>query len=471
MNQMAEPFAMTQYAELKLPPHSIEAEQSVLGGLLLDNMAWERITNLVGTQSFYRQDHRLIFDAISYHIEANRPADALTVAERLNAQGRLAEAGGFAYIQGLTDGTPSAANIRQYAEIVNERAILRGLAELSNNIADNCYAPQGRSANQILSDAEAQVLAISQSTVRGKSDFVSLDKTLAEVFHNLDERSKSGGKLLGVSTGFEKLDELTNGMRRGDLIIVAGRPSMGKTALALNIAEHVSLEQDLPALVFSMEMSGSQLAERLLASVARIDSQKMRTGQLDGRDWDKLNPALAKLNCASIDIDETPALTVSEIRSRARRMFRKYGKLGVIVIDYIQLMACPKQENRATEIGDITSGLKAMAKEFKVPVIALSQLNREVEKRVDKRPTMSDLRESGAIEQDADVIAFIYRDEVYNKNSQDVGSAEIIVAKQRNGPVDTVRLTFINHLTRFENYAGSNWNPVRPTKSTFRDGE
>lgn len=468
MNQMAETYA---FSDLKLPPHSIEAEQSVLGGLMLDNAAWDRVTNLVGEQSFYRQDHRLIFNAISHHIEANRPADALTVAERLKAMGKLVDAGGFDYLQSLMEGTPSAANIRQYAEIINERAILRGLAELSNTIADNCYATQGRTASQILSDAESQVLAIAQTTVRGKSDFVSLDKSLSDVMQDLDERSKAGGKLLGVSTGFEKLDALTNGMRRGDLIILAGRPSMGKTALAINIAEHVSLEQDLPALVFSMEMSGTQLAERLLSSVARIDSQKMRTGQLDGRDWDKLSPALAKLNCASIDIDETPALTVSEIRSRARRMFRKYGKLGVIIIDYIQLMACPKVENRATEIGDITSGLKAMAKEFKVPVIALSQLNREVEKRVDKRPTMSDLRESGAIEQDADVIAFIYRDEVYNKNSPDAGSAEIIIAKQRNGPVDTVRLTFINNLTRFENYAGSNWAPVRPTKSTFRDGE
>ncbi len=467
MNDLSGGFDMP-FAEIRLPPHSIEAEQCVLGGLLVENEAWERVAGLIGEAAFYRHDHRLIYGVICALIEANKPADCLTVCEQLKALGKLVDAGGFQYVQSLT--SVSAANIRSYAEVVQEKAMLRGLVALGNSLADSCYAPQGRTAAHILNQAESDVLAISQGATRVKRDFVGIDKTLSDVMEELDARAKTPGKLVGVPTGFERLDRLTNGMRRGDLIIIAGRPSMGKTAMALNIVEHVALESALPALVFSMEMGSTQLGERMLASTARIDSQRLRRGDMESRDWDRLNPAFAKLNCAQIDIDETPALSVSEVRSRARRMFRKYGKLGVIVVDYIQLMATPKNETRATEIGDITGGLKAMAKELNVPVIALSQLNRQVEQRPNKRPTMSDLRESGAIEQDADVIAFIYRDEVYHADSNDKGTAEIIVAKQRNGPIDTVRLSFLNHLTRFENYAGPDWVPP-PKRGTFRDGE
>lgn len=456
---------------LRLPPHSVEAEQSVLAALLTDNAAWDRITDLIGPASFYRQDHRMIFEAIAQLIEANKPADVITVAERLKRDGKLADAGGFAHLQTITDSSVGAVNVRHYAEIIHERAILRGLAELSNSIADNCYSTQGRSANQILNEAESQVLAIAQGSTRARFGFKTITDNLSDVMSALDERSKNPGALVGISTGFDRLDELTTGLRRGDLIIVAGRPSMGKTSLALNIAEHVAIQQSLPALVFSMEMGGAQLAERMLASVARINAQSMRQGRLTPNDWDRINRALGKMNGVPLEIDETGGLSIHEVRSRARRMAHKYGELGLIVIDYIQLMSCPKQENRATEIGDITSGLKAMAKEFRVPVIALSQLNRGVEQRVDKRPVMSDLRESGAIEQDADMIAFIYRDEVYHPQTEAKGKAELIISKQRNGPIDTVPLTFINELTRFENYAGSMWPTSVGRKPAFREGE
>ena len=446
----------TQISSLKLPPHSIEAEQSVLGGLLLNNDAWDRIGDIVGDEDFYREDHRRIYRHISKLIENNKPADVLTTSESLQLAGELQGVGGIAYMQSLSEGTPSAVNIRLYAEIVRERAITRRLARVGEEIADAAYTPNGREARQLLDEAEKKVFDIAEMGRKHGQGFLSMSGLLSDVMTRLDELSKNPSAVTGVATGFVDLDERTSGMQPGDLVIVAGRPSMGKTAFALNVAEHVALGLGLPVLIFSMEMGGTQIAGRFLSSVSKVDQQRLRTGRLDGRDWDRLNQALTKLNDAPIQVDESAALNALELRARARRMWRQYGGLGMIIVDYLQLMSASSSagENRATEISEISRSLKALAKELKVPVVALSQLNRSLEQRPNKRPVMSDLRESGAIEQDADVILFIYRDEVYNPESADKGAAEIIIGKQRNGPIGTVKLTFIGQNTRFENYAG-----------------
>ena len=447
----------SQISSLKLPPHSIEAEQSVLGGLLLNNEAWDRIGDIVGDEDFYRDDHRRIYRHISRLIENNKPADVLTAAESLQLAGELQGVGGIAYLQSLSEGTPSATNIRLYAEIVRERAITRRLARVGEEIADAAYTPNGREARQLLDEAEKKVFDIAEMGRKQGQGFLSMSGLLSDVMTRLDELSKNPSAVTGVATGFVDLDERTSGLQPGDLVIVAGRPSMGKTAFSLNIAEHVALSLGLPVLIFSMEMGGTQVAGRFLSSVSKVDQQRLRTGRLDGRDWDRLSQAVAKLNDAPIQVDESAALNALELRARARRMWRQYGGLGMIVVDYLQLMSSSSSagENRATEISEISRSLKALAKELKVPVVALSQLNRSLEQRPNKRPVMSDLRESGAIEQDADVILFIYRDEVYNPESADKGAAEIIIGKQRNGPIGTVKLTFIGQNTRFENYAGS----------------
>ncbi len=439
---------------LKLPPHSIEAEQSVLGGLLLNNEAWDRIGDMVADVDFYRDDHRKIYRHISKLIEQNKPADVLTVAESLQLAGELQNIGGIGYLQNLSEGTPSAANIRLYAEIVRERSIMRSLARAGETIADSSYSPNGREARQLLDDAEKQIFDIAEMGRKQSQGFQKMDELLGEVMTRLDELSKNPSAVVGKETGFVDLDNMTSGMQDGDLIIVAGRPSMGKTAFSLNLAEHVGVNLGLPVLIYSMEMGGTQIAGRFLSSISKVDQQRLRTGQLDARDWDRLNQAMVKLNNAPIHIDETPALNALELRARARRLWRSYEGLGLIVVDYLQLMSSTGAgENRATEISEISRSLKALAKELKVPVIALSQLNRSLEQRPNKRPVMSDLRESGAIEQDADVIIFIYRDEVYNPESPDKGTAEIIIGKQRNGPIGTVRLTFVGQNTRFENHA------------------
>ncbi|HRE13080.1 MAG TPA: replicative DNA helicase [Usitatibacteraceae bacterium] len=445
-----------QVESLRLPPHSIEAEQSVLGGLLLSNASWDRVGDTLGESDFYRADHRILWRTITRLIEDNKPADILTVAEALKITGEFEGVGGLAYLQALANATPSAANIRRYAEIVHERAIVRRLAEVGTGIADSAYSPQGREAKQLLDEAETKILEIGESGGRAAKGFQPMNKVLAEVMNRIDELHRNPTSVTGVASGFVDLDEMTSGLQPGDLVIVAGRPSMGKTSFALNIAEHVGLEVKLPVLVFSMEMGGAQLGLRMLGSVARVDAQKLRTGRLDPGDWDRLGAAIGKLDGAPIQVDETPALNPLELRSRARRLWREYGGLGLIVIDYLQLMSAAESgvENRATEISEISRGLKAMAKELSVPVVALSQLNRSLEQRPNKRPVMSDLRESGAIEQDADLILFIYRDEVYNEDSPDKGIAEIIVGKQRNGPIGTVKLTFLGRHTRFENHAG-----------------
>ncbi|HWQ37215.1 MAG TPA: replicative DNA helicase [Burkholderiales bacterium] len=441
---------------IKLPPHSVEAEQSVLGGLLLDNAAWDKIADFIGESDFYRADHRLIYRHISKLIEASRPADVITVAESLESTRELEGCGGLAYLGALAQNTPSSANIRRYAEIVRERAIMRKLAETANEIADAAYNPMGREAAQLLDEAESRIFAISEEGARGRQGFLDMQPLLTQAVERIDllYNRDNPSDVTGVPTGFTDLDRMTSGLQPGELIIIAGRPSMGKTSLALNIAEHVALDAGLPVGVFSMEMSASQLVMRMLGSVGRLDQHKLRTGRLADEDWRRLTDAVGKLNDAPMHIDETAALNALELRARARRLHRQYGKLGLIVVDYLQLMSATTQgENRATEISEISRSLKALAKELNVPVIALSQLNRSLEQRPNKRPVMSDLRESGAIEQDADLIFFIYRDEVYNPDSPDRGRAEVIIGKQRNGPIGTVMLTFQGEYTRFANFA------------------
>jgi replicative DNA helicase len=441
---------------IKLPPHSVEAEQSVLGGLLLDNSAWDRIADFLAESDFYRADHRQIYHHITRLVEANRPADAITVAESLESTKDLESVGGLAYIGALAQNTPSAANIRRYAEIVRERAIMRKLAQTASNIAELAYNPMGREPAQLLDEAESRIFSISEQGARGRQGFVDMQPVLTQVVERIDllYNRDNPSDVTGVPTGFADLDRMTSGFQPGDLIIVAGRPSMGKTALALNMAEHVALDAGLPIGIFSMEMSAAQLAMRLLGSIGRLDQHRLRTGRLAEDDWRRLTDAVGRLSEAPIHIDETAALNALELRARARRLHRQYGQLGMIIVDYLQLMSSTSQgENRATEISEISRSLKALAKELNVPVVALSQLNRSLEQRPNKRPVMSDLRESGAIEQDADLILFIYRDEVYNPDSPDKGRAEIIIGKQRNGPIGTVMLTFHGEHTRFENFA------------------
>ncbi|HET9764536.1 MAG TPA: replicative DNA helicase [Casimicrobiaceae bacterium] len=447
----------SQIDALKVPPHSLEAEQSVLGGLLLENAAIDRIADFLGGADFYSDAHRAVFDAIVGLIGDNKPADVITVSDVLGSTKKLDYVGGMAYLGALVENVPTAANIRRYAEIVRERAILRRLAAAGGEIAETAYHPLGRSVREILDAAETKVFEIAEHGARGQQGFVELRGLLTqaveriEILFNRDNPSD----VTGVPTGFTDLDHMTSGLQEGDLVVIAGRPSMGKTALALNIGEHIALSSKLPVAVFSMEMGAMQLAMRLIGSVGRLDQHKVRTGQLVPDDWQRLSEALGRLSEAAIHVDETPALNALELRARARRLARQYGgKLGAIVVDYLQLMqAVGEGENRATEISEISRSLKALAKELKVPVLALSQLNRSLEQRPNKRPIMSDLRESGAIEQDADVILFIYRDEVYNEDSQDKGVAEIIIGKQRNGPIGTVRLAFLGQYTRFENLA------------------
>lgn len=441
---------------LRVPPHSIEAEQSVLGGLLLDNSAFDRIGDVFSEGDFYRDDHRRIYHHIVRLIQAGKPADVITVEESIRSSEDRDKTGGLAYLGALAQATPSAHNIRRYAEIVRERAVMRKLVEVGTEIADAALNPLGKDVGQMLDEAESKVLQIAEDGSRGRQGFIDIQPLLTQVMERIDMlyHRESQSNVTGVPTGYRDLDDRTSGLQEGDLVIVAGRPSMGKTAFALNIAEHVAVENRLPVAVFSMEMAGTQLAMRLLGSVGRLDQHKLRTGKLTDDDWNRLANAVGRLNDTPIHIDETPALNPLELRARSRRLHRQYGKLGLIVVDYLQLMQSSTQgENRATEISEISRSLKALAKELKVPVIALSQLNRGLEQRPNKRPIMSDLRESGAIEQDADLILFIYRDEVYNEGTADKGVAEIIIGKQRNGPIGTVRLTFLGEFTRFENFA------------------
>jgi replicative DNA helicase len=437
---------------LKVAPHSIEAEQSVLGGLMLDNNAWDKIADIVNEDDFYRRDHRLIFHAIAQLVEQQSPSDVVTLSEWLDKRKELEKAGGLAYLGQLAKNTPSAANIIAYAQIVRERSILRQLISVGNDIAGSCYQTEGRKSEQLLDNAEKLVFEIAEKGARGRRDFVSIKDLLVKAVDKIDMLFQQDTPITGLPTGFNDFDDMTSGLQPADMVVVAGRPSMGKTTFAMNIAENAALKTDMPVAIFSMEMPGEQLAMRLLSSLGRIDQHRVRTGKLDDDDWPRLTSAVGLLAEAKLFIDDTPALTPNELRARARRLAREHG-LGLIVIDYLQLMqGSGTRENRVNEISEISRSLKALAKELNVPVVALSQLNRSLEQRPNKRPVMSDLRESGAIEQDADVIVFIYRDEVYNEDSPDKGTAEIIIGKQRNGPIGTVRLTFLGQYTRFENH-------------------
>lgn len=454
--------ADAQIDQIKLPPHSVEAEQSVLGGLLLEQHALDKVADLLGEDDFYRQEHREIFRQIVRLSEQAKPVDVITVAEALEIAGELDKVGGLTYLGSLAQNIPSAANIRRYAEIVRERSIMRKLAEVGSEIASSAYNPTGRDAAQLLDEAESKVFEIAEAGAKGKQGFFPMPPLLTQVVERIETlyARDSGSDVTGTATGFTDLDRMTSGLQPGDLIIVAGRPSMGKTAFSINIAENVALDGKLPVAIFSMEMGATQLAMRMLGSVGKLNQHYLRTGRLQDDDWGRLTHALGKLNDAPIFIDESAALSALELRARARRLHRQNSSLGLIVVDYLQLMssnANKNSENRATEISEISRSLKALAKELHVPVIALSQLNRSLEQRPNKRPVMSDLRESGAIEQDADLILFIYRDEVYNPDSPDKGKAEIIIGKQRNGPIGTVGLAFRGEYTRFDNLASNDY--------------
>jgi replicative DNA helicase len=450
--------AETSLQHLKVPPQSLEAEQAVLGGLLIDNDALDRVADILRANDYYHDAHRLIFEHVQRLLAENKPADIITVGESLERSGRLEGIGGIPYLAALAEGVPSAANVRRYAEIVREKAILRQLTALGAEISESAYNPQGASAKALLDQAEAKVLQIAEHGARNNQGFQDIRPLLMKAVEHIQELygRDNPSEVTGIPTGFQDLDQRTSGLHPGDLVIVAGRPSMGKTAFSLNMAENVAIQTHKAVAVFSMEMGAQQLAMRMIGSVGKLDQHKLRTGQLHDHDWERLSLALGKLNDAPLFIDETPALNSLELRSRARRLHRQQQGLGLIVIDYLQLMqSINPGENRATEVSEISRSLKALAKELQVPVIALSQLNRGLEQRPNKRPVMSDLRESGAIEQDADLILFIYRDEVYHPDTDQKGTAEIIIGKQRNGPIGTVRLAFLGEHTRFENLAHS----------------
>ncbi len=443
---------------LRIPPHSLEAEQAVLGGLMLDNEAWDQVADLVTDDDFYRQDHRLLFRSILQLANNETPFDVVTLSEHLSKIGELENAGGMPFLGALANNTPSAANIKAYATIVRENSVRRQLIHVGTQISDGGFQTDGRSTEELLDSSEKLVFEIADKGARTRQSFVNIKDLLTKAVDRIDTLFQQGDSITGVSTGYNDFDEMTSGLQSSDLIIVAGRPSMGKTTFAVNIAENAAIKNGLSVAIFSMEMPGDQLAMRMISSLGRIDQHRLRTGKLDDDDWPRLTSAVGLLSEAKLFIDDSPALSPTDLRARCRRLKREHD-LDLIVIDYLQLMQVTgHKENRVGEISEISRMLKTLAKEMKVPVIALSQLNRSLEQRPNKRPVMSDLRESGAIEQDADVIVFIYRDEVYNEDSNDKGTAEIIIGKQRNGPIGSVRLTFLGQFTRFENFIHDAYN-------------
>ncbi|EKT53094.1 replicative DNA helicase [Providencia sneebia] len=446
-----------QMEGLKLPPHSIEAEQSVLGGLMLDNERWDTVSERVTHADFYSRPHRTIFAQMQLLLEQGKPIDLITLSESLEQQGELDGVGGFAYLAELSKNTPSAANINAYADIVRERAVVRDMISVANEIADAGYDPQGRNSEDLLDFAETKVFQIAESRANKDEGPKDIEAVLSETIEKIEKLyQQPHDGVTGVSTGYQDLDKKTAGLQGSDLIIVAARPSMGKTTFAMNLCENAAMTEEKPVLIFSLEMPGSQIMMRMLASLSRVDQTRIRTGQLDDEDWARISSTMGILSeKRNMYIDDSSGLTPTEVRSRARRIYREHGGLSLIMIDYLQLMRVPAlSDNRTLEIAEISRSLKALAKELNVPVVALSQLNRSLEQRADKKPVNSDLRESGSIEQDADLIMFIYRDEVYNDNSDKKGIAEIIIGKQRNGPIGTVRLTFNGQWSRFDNYAG-----------------
>lgn len=451
-------FSKNDQIVANITPHSIEAEQAVLGGVMLDNQAWDKICDVLCEEDFYRHDHRLIFRALNILYGRNSPFDVLTVSETLKTQNDLDKVGGEVYLFELAKNTPSAANITAYAKIVRERSILRQLISSANDIAESAFNIGSRDTTDLLDEAERKIFAIAEQSTRGSGP-MNVKEYLGKAVERIDTLSHTGGAVTGLETGYNDLDGMTSGLQPADLVIVAGRPSMGKTLLAMNIAENAVMQAQKPVLVFSLEMPGEALVMRMISSLGRIDQQRLRTGQLEDEDWPRITSVVSMLSEAPLFIDDTPALSPAEVRARARRVARENGEIGLIVVDYLQLMQVPgMSDNRTLEVSEISRSLKALAKELNVPVVALSQLNRSLESRSDKRPVMSDLRESGSIEQDADIIAFIYRDEVYYEDSPDKGTAEIIIAKQRNGPIGKVRLTFLGRYTRFENFTDHDYS-------------
>lgn len=447
---------------LKTQPHSIEAEQSVLGGLMLDNDAWFNVAEVITERDFYRPQHRLIFESMTDLSNDNDPLDAVTVSERLQTRGVLEKAGGLAYLGELAEGTPGASNVVAYARIVGEHSTLRQLIGAANRIAESAFAPEGRPSDELLDLAEQEVFRIAEGRLR-EGGPEKVPALLTRAVERIEKLYESRNPITGMPTGFDDLDKKTAGLQSSDLIIIAGRPSMGKTSLAMNMVEHALMEGEGAVLVFSMEMPSEQLVLRMLSSLGRINQTRLRTGDMHEDDWPRFTSAVSQLKDKELYIDDTPALTPNDLRTRARRVARESGGLGLIVVDYLQLMrGSSKSENRTNEISEISRSLKAIAKELKCPLIAISQLNRALENRPNKRPLMADLRESGAIEQDADLILFIYRDEIYNEDSEDKGIAEIIISKQRNGPIGSIRLSFIANLTKFENLAPDRYNDYQP---------
>jgi replicative DNA helicase len=441
-------------AMIKQPPQSIEAEQSVLGGLMLDNNTWDTVSEILLEDQFYRGDHRMIFRTMQKLVDDGRPIDVVTLSEELDRTGELEQAGGLEALVALARNTPSVSNIRAYAEIVRDRALLRQMIKVSNEIADSAYNPGGRASDEILNDAEQKIFQIAENRPN-QGGPEPVNPLLKRAVDRIDELFNNADSLTGVTTGFDDLDDRTGGLQKSDLVIVAARPSMGKTTFAMNLVENALMATERPVLVFSLEMPADQLVTRMLSSLGRINQTKVRNGQLEEDDWPKLTTAVNMLKNKPLFIDDQPGISPNEMRTRARRIVREHGDLAMIMVDYLQLMTLKtgKSEGRTQEISEISRSLKALAKEMGCPVVALSQLNRSLEQRPNKRPVNSDLRESGAIEQDADVIMFIYRDEVYNEDSPDKGVAEIIIGKQRNGPIGSVRLAFIGKYTRFENLA------------------
>lgn len=433
----------------KLPPQNMEAEQSVLGSILLKDKIFGTVLEILQPDDFYSPAHRIIYGACIDLFERNEPQDLITLTNLLKDTNKLDTIGGASYLASLTSIVPVTSNVASYAKIIKQKAVLRRLIEVNTDIANRCYEEQGE-IDQLVDEAEQAIFDIAGK--KSSQSFTSLKDIVPTAFQKIEQLYKRKELITGVPTGYGEMDKMTAGLQPSDLIILAGRPSMGKTSFAMNLAEHAAISEKIGVAVFSLEMSKEQLTTRLLCSVGRIDSQRMRTGRLYEEDWPKLTRAVQMLQEAPLFIDDTPAISVLEMRSKVRRLAAQHS-IGLILVDYLQLMQGRSNENRTQEISEISRSLKALAKEHNVPVIALSQLNRGLESRTDKRPMMSDLRESGAIEQDADIICFIYRDEVYNKaeDNPNKGIAEIIIGKQRNGPTGTIRLTFLNEFTSFEN--------------------
>jgi replicative DNA helicase len=439
---------------LRVPPHSVQGEQAVLGGLMLNSDAWNEISDKISSEDFYRREHQLIFKAMRALSEADQPLDVVTIAEELERRAELSDVGGMPYLGMLANETPTASNVPAYARIVREQSVMRQLIRVGNKIADSGYRPEGRPVDDLLDQAETEVFKIAEQKDKGRQGFQNIQPLLTKTVDKIDELFNSDDALTGVSSGFNDFDGRTSGLQKADLVIVAGRPSMGKTTFAMNMCENVAIGAGVPVAIFSMEMPAEALTMRMISSLGRINQQAVRSGKLEDDDWPRVTSAVNILSQAKIFIDDSAALTPNEIRARCRRLQKEHGQLGMVMVDYLQLMRAPEAgDNRVNEISAISRGLKALAKELNCPVVALSQLNRSLEQRPNKRPVMSDLRESGAIEQDADLIVFIYRDEVYNEDSPDKGKAEIIIAKQRNGPIGTVNLTFQGQFTRFDNFA------------------